>query len=72
MTTKQVEEYESTFEIIELTEGVIFDVHPSYVHRVIAITDLEFIETSTTELDDVYRLQDDHGRTHGRISYEHE
>lgn len=72
MTINQVEEYESTFEIIELTEGVIFDVHPGYVHRVVATTDLEFIETSTTELDDVYRLQDDHGRTHGRISYEHE
>ena len=72
MTIKQVEEYESTFEIIELNEGVVFDVRPGYVHRVIAITDLEFIETSTTELDDVYRLQDDHGRTHGRISYEHE
>lgn len=72
MTINQVEEYESTFEIIELTEGVIFDVHPGYVHRVVATTDLEFIETSTTELDDVYRLQDDYGRTHGRISYEHE
>jgi mannose-1-phosphate guanylyltransferase len=72
MTAKEVENYESTFEVIELHEGVIFDVHPGYVHRVIATTDLEFIETSTTELDDVYRLQDDHGRTHGRISYEHE
>lgn len=72
MTAKKVEDYESTFEVIELYEGVIFDVHPGYVHRVIATTDLEFIETSTTELDDVYRLQDDHGRTHGRISYEHE
>lgn len=72
MTSKQVEEYESTFEVIELKEGVAFDVHPGYVHRVIATTDLEFMETSTTELDDVIRLQDDAGRTHGRISYEHE
>jgi len=72
MTSKQVESYEYTFERIELTEGVVFTVTPGYVHRVIATTDLEFIETSTTELDDVYRLQDDHGRTHGRISYEHE
>ncbi len=72
MTSTQVELYESTFEVIELKEGVVFDVAPGYVHRVIAITDLEFMETSTTELDDVIRLQDDQGRTHGRISYEHE
>lgn len=72
MTDKQVDEYESTFDIIELKEGVIFNINPGFVHRVIATTDLEFIETSTTELDDVIRLQDDTGRTHGRISREHE
>ncbi len=72
MTITQVMEYESSFDIIELTEGVSFDVQPGFVHRVVATTDLEFIEASTTELDDVIRLQDDGGRTHGRISYEHE
>jgi mannose-1-phosphate guanylyltransferase len=72
MTSKQVEEYEETFEVIELKEGVVFNVTPGYVHRVIATADLEFMETSTTELDDVIRLQDDAGRTHGRIRYEHE
>jgi len=72
MTERQVEQYEYTFERIELKEGVVFDVAPGYVHRVIATTDLEFMETSTTELDDVIRLQDDQGRTHGRISYEHQ
>lgn len=71
MTERQVEAYEYTFERIELHEGVVFNVKPGYVHRVIATTDLEFMETSTTELDDVIRLQDDQGRTHGRISYEH-
>ena len=72
MTTKQVEEYEATFEIVELKEGVVFNMAPGYVHRVVATTDLEFMETSTPELDDVIRLQDDQGRTHGRVSYEHE
>lgn len=72
MTAKQVEEYEATFEVIELKEGVVFNMAPGYVHRVVATTDLEFMETSTPELDDVIRLQDDQGRTHGRISYEHE
>lgn len=71
MTEKQVEQYESTFEVIELRAGVVFNVQPGYVHRVMATTDLEFMETSTTELDDVIRLQDDAGRTHGRISSEH-
>jgi mannose-6-phosphate isomerase len=72
MTVRQVEEYESTFEIVELKEGVVFNMAPGFVHRVVATTDLEFMETSTPELDDVIRLQDDAGRTHGRISYEHE
>ena len=71
MTAREVVDYEETFDIIELNEGVVFDVAPGYVHRVVALTDLEFMETSTTELDDVIRLQDDQGRTHGRISYEH-
>ena len=72
MSDKQVEAYEYTFERIALKPGVVFNIQPGYVHRVIATTDLEFMETSTTELDDVIRLQDDGGRTHGRISYEHE
>ena len=71
LTPEQVDEYESSFEVIELTEGVSFDVHPGFVHRVCAITDLEFIEASTPELDDVIRLQDDQGRGHGKINSEH-
>lgn len=71
MTIADVAAYESTLEVHELYEGVSFDVLPGHVHRVIATTDLEFIEVSTTELDDVIRLQDDKGRTHGRISSEH-
>jgi len=72
MSPEEVNEYESTFNIIELEPGVSFDVKPSYVHRVVAISDLEFIEASTTELDDVIRLQDDKNRTHGRIQDEHQ
>lgn len=72
MTPSEVEQYESTFEVINLEPGVVFHVSPGYVHRVVAITDLEFIEASTCELDDVIRLQDDQGRTHGRIHSEHE
>lgn len=72
MTPQQVEEYEKTLSVLDLEPGVTFFMRPGQVHRVVAITDLEFIEASTPELDDVIRLQDDQGRTHGRISYEHE
>lgn len=72
MTPEKVEQYESTLEVIELCPGTVFNVQPGYVHRVVATTDLEFIEASTTELDDVIRLQDDAGRTHGRIQSEHQ
>lgn len=71
LTAENVIAYESTFEVIDLSAGVSFDVHPGYVHRVVATTDLEFIEVSTPDLDDVIRLQDDQGRTHGKISTEH-
>ena len=72
MSSKEVAEYEKTFEVVELYPGITFTITPRIVHRVVATTDLEFIETSTTELDDVYRLQDDTGRTHGKITSEHE
>lgn len=72
MSPEEVAEYESTFNIIELEPGVSFDVKPGYVHRVVATSDLEFIEASTVELDDVIRLQDDKNRTHGRIQDEHQ
>jgi len=61
----------SRMKTILLSPGVVFDVSPCHLHRVIATTDLTFIETSTCELDDVIRLQDDTGRAHGRIAKEH-
>lgn len=72
MTSDQVKKYESTFQVFDLTEGFVFHVEPGFVHRVVAETDLVFIEASTCQLDDVIRLQDDQGRTHGRINHEHE
>lgn len=72
MTEEEVVVYERTFDVIDLFEGVIIDVKPGYVHRVVAHTDLTFMEASSCELDDVIRLQDDKGRTHGKITHEHE
>lgn len=72
MSTEDVEKYEASLEVLELAPGVSFTMVPGQVHRVIATTDLEFIEASTCHLDDVYRLQDDAGRTHGKIESEHQ
>jgi quercetin dioxygenase-like cupin family protein len=39
-----------------------FHVTPGTIHRMIAVTDCEVFEVSTTELDDVVRLEDSYGR----------
>ncbi len=56
---------------IELTPGIVIHIKPGIVHRVEAIDDLLLIEASTVELDDIFRLEDDSGRQHGRIEKEH-
>ena len=43
--------------------GESFSVYPGERHRVQAITATVLIEVSTSELDDVVRLEDDYGRT---------
>lgn len=71
MTDTEVAFYANDLEEIALSPGVTFDITPGTIHRVIAITDLVFIEASTTELDDVIRLHDDTNRPHGKIEEEH-
>jgi mannose-6-phosphate isomerase-like protein (cupin superfamily) len=56
---------------ISIKPGDVIDVKPGQIHRVIASTDLVFIEASTKELDDVIRLADDASRGHGKIATEH-
>lgn len=55
-----------------LTPGVIIHIKPGTVHRVESIEDLTIIEASTIELDDVFRLNDEWGRGHGKINDEHQ
>jgi quercetin dioxygenase-like cupin family protein len=45
-----------------IDEGKSFTVNPGTKHRVEALEDARIIEVSTTELDDVVRLEDDYGR----------
>jgi mannose-6-phosphate isomerase-like protein (cupin superfamily) len=42
--------------------GACFRFRPGTVHRVTAIEDTTIIEVSTTELDDIVRLEDRYGR----------
>jgi len=50
-------------EIIRLTEGETFHVSPFMTHRFMANEcNVELIEVSTKELDDVVRIEDDYGR----------
>jgi hypothetical protein len=55
----------------ELTPGAVFHTPPGTIHRMIAHDDLHYTEASTTELDDVIRLEDSANRGHGRIDSEH-
>ena len=46
----------------ELTAGQSAHIRPGHKHRMRAVTDVEVIEVSTPELDDVVRHSDDYGR----------
>jgi mannose-6-phosphate isomerase len=46
----------------EMGPGEAFHVTPGLRHRMIALEDTDIFEVSTTELDDVVRLEDAYGR----------
>ena len=60
-----------TLKIHRFKAGEIVHVLPGHLHRIEALEDITLMETSTTELDDVVRLQDDAQRPDGRIAEEH-
>ena len=47
---------------VEIVPGDAFHFPPGTVHRVTALEDTLILEVSTTELDDVVRLEDRYGR----------
>jgi mannose-6-phosphate isomerase len=49
-------------ELLRMGPGDVYHVKPGTIHRMIAVTDVEVIEVSTPELDDVVRLEDSYGR----------
>lgn len=70
-STKEIEDIKSDLVIKLVTPGSVFHTPPCTIHRMIAIQDLLYTEASTTQLDDVIRLEDSSGRGHGRIDAEH-
>jgi len=46
----------------EMQPGAIFHITPGTVHRMTGVTDVDLVEVSTPELDDVVRLEDRYGR----------
>ena len=49
-------------ELRRMRAGDVFHVVPGTIHRMIAVTDVDVVEVSTPELDDVVRLEDVYGR----------
>jgi mannose-6-phosphate isomerase len=47
---------------IPLAQGESYHITPGTVHRMEAVTDVDILEASTPDLDDVVRLEDRYGR----------
>ncbi len=52
----------SNLQSIELSPGVSFVIPPGLIHRMEGIEDSIYLEASTSQLDDVIRLEDSYGR----------
>ena len=52
----------STWKDIVLNPGDFCTIAPGRIHRMAGVTDVVYIETSTPELNDVVRMEDDYGR----------
>jgi mannose-6-phosphate isomerase-like protein (cupin superfamily) len=57
-----LEDDEGIVRVVELGPGESAHVDPHRIHRFEAATDVELVEVSTPEIDDVERLEDDFGR----------
>ena len=58
----EVGEHESSLEEFDLLPGESIHLRPGVRHRVTALVNSVFLEASTTQLDDVVRLEDKYGR----------
>src|ERR1700733_7336221 len=51
-----------SIEARRMKAGDVFHVLPGTIHRMVAVTDVDVLEVSTPEIDDVVRLEDVYGR----------
>ena len=70
-TNEDMKDILNNFHHEELKPGMVYHIKPGIIHRVEAVTDLTLIESSTIELDDVIRINDEWGRNNGTINKEH-
>ena len=71
-SAEEIAQIKTELIVQELEPGAVFHTHPGTIHRMIAHEDLHYTEASTTQLDDVIRLEDSANRGHGRIDAEHQ
>jgi hypothetical protein len=71
-SAEEISQIKSELITQELAPGAVFHTPPCTIHRMVAYDDLHYTEASTTQLDDVIRLEDSANRGHGRIASEHE
>lgn len=49
-------------QVLAMNPGDSYHCTPGTIHRMVAVTDVDVVEVSTPELDDVVRLEDVYGR----------
>jgi mannose-6-phosphate isomerase-like protein (cupin superfamily) len=59
----EVGQTKDTLYEVHMEAGDCFHITTGLVHRMTALSDVDVLEVSTPELDDVVRLSDDFGRT---------
>ena len=57
-----LEDDDGVVQVVELASGGSRHIPTGRIHRFEAVDDVELIEVSTPEIDDVERLEDDYGR----------
>lgn len=48
--------------VLNMKELATYHCLPKTIHRMVAVTDVDVVEVSTNDLDDVVRLEDSYGR----------
>lgn len=59
----ELEDAQGLLQVLVLGPGDVVRIAPGRRHRMLALEDVEVIEVSTPELDDIVRHEDDYGRT---------